>query len=207
VSANTFIGNIPNLITLARLLAVPLLVWLILNDAMEAAFWIFVAAGVSDALDGFIAKRFDLVTKLGSYLDPIADKALLVSTFVILGQSGQVETWLVILVVFRDVLIIGGTILFHTLGRPVEMRPLLISKFNTLMQIVLVSMVLAKAGIGVPDYGSIPVLVYLVAATTVLSGLAYMVQWVLDIQIAPQWPRVAPAERRAEDRNPAEDRI
>lgn len=207
MSKHTFIGNIPNLITLSRLFAVPLLVWLILDGAMEAAFWIFVAAGVSDALDGFIAKRFDLVTKLGSYLDPIADKALLVSAFVTLGQAGLVGTWLVILVVFRDVLIIGGTILFHTLGRAVEMRPLLISKFNTLMQIILVSMVLAKLGIGMPDYGTIPILVFMVAATTVLSGLAYMARWVLDVRIAPQWPRRPRAGQGAADRKPAEERV
>ena len=207
VSTNSLIGNIPNLITVARLFAVPLLVWLILNNSMAAAFWVFVAAGVSDALDGFIAKRFDLVTKLGSYLDPIADKALLVSAFVTLGQADQVGTWLVILVVFRDVLIIGGTILFHTLGRAVEMRPLLISKFNTLMQIILVSMLLAKLGIGVPDFGLISFLVFLVGATTVLSGLAYMVHWVLDVQIAPQWPRLSRADQGAADKKIAGDRI
>lgn len=207
MSAKSFIGNIPNLITLARLFAVPLLVWLILNEAMEAAFWVFVAAGLSDALDGYIAKRFDLVTKLGSYLDPIADKALLACTFVTLGQSGHVGTWLVILVVSRDVFIIGGTILFHTLGRAVEMRPLMISKFNTLMQIVLLSMLLAKLGIGVPDYGVLPFVVFMVGATTVLSGLAYMAHWVLDVQVAPQWPRGASADRRATARKPAEDRI
>ena len=207
MNANSFVGNIPNLITVARLFAVPVLVWLILNSAMEAAFWVFVAAGVSDALDGFIAKRFNLVSKLGSYLDPIADKALLVSTFVTLGHADQVATWLVILVVFRDVLIIGGTILFHTLGRAVEMRPLLISKFNTLMQIILVSVLLAKLEIDMPDYGLIPVLVILVGATTVLSGLAYMVHWVLDVQIAQQWPRRPRAGQTATDRKPAEDRI
>jgi cardiolipin synthase len=207
VAANSIIGNIPNLITVARLFAVPLLVWLILNNAMETAFWVFVAAGVSDALDGFIAKRFNLVTKLGSYLDPIADKALLVSTFVTLGQSDHVGTWLVILVVFRDVLIIGGTILFHTLGRAVEMRPLLISKFNTLMQIVLVSVLLATLGLDVPDYGLVPILVILVGATTVLSGLAYMVHWVLGVQIAPQWARRPRVVQGDQGRKPAEDRI
>ena len=79
--------TIPNFITIARIFAVPVLVWLILDGLMAAAFWVFVAAGVSDALDGFIAKRYDLTTKLGSYLDPVADKALLVSAFVTLGQA------------------------------------------------------------------------------------------------------------------------
>jgi len=189
VRANSLAGNIPNLITLARIFAVPLLVWLILVNLFAAAFWVFVAAGVSDALDGFVAKRFGLVTKLGSFLDPLADKALLVSAYVTLGQAGYVGTWLVIMVVFRDVLIIGGAILFHTLGRSVEMKPLFISKFNTLVQIVLVAMLLGNLGVGVPDYGMFPALIILVGVTTAMSGLAYLGQWVFGFQIDPQWSR------------------
>lgn len=189
VRANSLASNIPNLITLARIFAVPLLVWLILDGLFAAAFWVFVAAGVSDALDGYIAKRFGLVTKLGSYLDPVADKALLVSVYVTLGQAGYVGTWLVIIVVFRDVLIIGGALLFHTLGRPVEMKPLFISKFNTLVQILLVAVLLGNLGIGVPDYGMLPVLVLLVGLTTALSGLAYLGQWVFGFHIDPKWSR------------------
>ncbi len=187
--ANSLASNIPNLITLARIFAVPLLVWLILHNLFAAAFWVFVAAAVSDALDGFIAKRFGLVTKLGSYLDPVADKALLVSVYVTLGQAGYVGTWLVIMVVFRDVLIIGGALLFHTLGRPVEMKPLFISKFNTLAQILLVAVLLANLGVGVPDYGMLPMLVMLVGVTTVLSGFAYLGQWVFGFQLDPRWSR------------------
>jgi len=190
VQSNRVLSNLPNLITLARIFAVPLLVWLILADAMAAAFWVFVAAGVSDALDGFIAKRFDLVTKLGSYLDPVADKALLVSVYVTLGQAGLIGTWLVILVVFRDVLIIGGTLLFHTLGHAVEMRPLFISKFNTVMQILLVSVLLANLGIGAPDFGVVPTLEIAVGATTILSGMAYLAQWVFGVRIAPRWQKI-----------------
>ena len=100
--------NLPNLITLARLLAVPLVVFLILQGLMTAAFWMFFAAGISDAVDGYLAKRMDAVTELGTYLDPIADKTLLVAVYVTLGIAGHVPTWLVILVVSRDLLIIGG---------------------------------------------------------------------------------------------------
>ena len=128
MSRGTIAGNIPNLITLARIFAVPLLVWLIISGEFAAAFWVFVLAGVSDALDGFIAKRFGFVTKLGTYLDPVADKALLVCAYITLGQAGHINALLVILVVFRDVLIIGGTVLFHTLDRPVRMKPIFISK-------------------------------------------------------------------------------
>ncbi len=171
-------GSLPNVITLLRLLAVPLMVWLVLSERMTAAFWVFVAAGISDGIDGYIAKRFGSVTKLGSYLDPLADKALLVTIFVTLGYIGEVATWLVILIVFRDTLIIGGALLAHTLDLRVKVQPLPISKFNTVAQIVLAAFLLARPGIGLEIRGLIPVLVYLVAATTVVSGIFYLVRWI-----------------------------
>src|SRR5262245_45221329 len=102
---------VPNLISLARLLAVPLAIWLILQDRYGAAFWVFAVAGASDALDGFIAKQFGLRTVLGGFLDPLADKALLMSVNCPRGHRGQVDPCLVILIVSRDVLIIRGAIL------------------------------------------------------------------------------------------------
>ena len=190
------VGNIPNIITLLRLFAVPVLVWLILHGYLEAAFWVFIAAGISDGLDGFIAKRYGLVTKLGTYLDPVADKALLVCAFITLGHAGHIETLLVILVVFRDVLIVGGTVMFHALDDPVEMKPIFISKFNTLVQIVLVSVILANLGLGLPDFGMLPALSYLVGVTTVLSGLAYLGRWVFGVRVVPpEWSATEKADR------------
>ena len=160
-------------------MCVPLLVWLIVTGEMTAAFWLFVAAGVSDAVDGYIAKTFNARTAFGRYLDPLADKTLLVSVFVTLGVRGSLPDWLVILVVFRDLLIIGGALLFHTLtDRSMRMDPILVSKVNTLLQILLIGVVLAKLGIGLEDRGAATVLVYAVAATTVLSGSGYLVRWV-----------------------------
>ena len=205
---NAIAENAPNLITLARICAVPLLVWLILDNHFAAAFWVFVAAGISDALDGFIAKRFNLVTVLGAYMDPVADKALLVSAYVTLGHSGHIDTWLVILVVFRDALIIGGTILFHTLDRPVSMQPLMISKLNTAVQIVLVCVVLAEIGIGAPTFDLLPVLTIITAVTTVASGVAYLCRWVFDIRLSPRWrPEnlIAPDRQNLNKRNPMRD--
>ena len=193
MSPSVIAGNIPNLITLARLFAVPLLVWLIIHGEIGAAFWVFVLAGVSDALDGFIAKRFGFVTILGTYLDPVADKALLVSAYITLGQAGHINAWLVILVVFRDVLIIGGTVLFHTLDRPVEMRPFFISKLNTLLQILLIAVLLGNLGIGIPDFDSLPILAFFVGVTTALSGLAYMGRWVFGVRVDPKWRRAGDA--------------
>src|SRR6516164_3748097 len=108
--------NVPNLISLGRLLLVPLTIWLILGGRYGVAFWVFVVAGVSDALDGFIAKRFDRRTRLGALLDPVADKALLVSVYLTLCVAGELWTWLVILVVFRDVMIVGGFLLIQAVA-------------------------------------------------------------------------------------------
>ncbi len=168
---------IPNLITLTRLLLVPLTIWLILGGRFGTAFWVFIAAGLSDALDGFIAKRFDCRTRLGALLDPIADKALLASVYVTLGVAGHLPNWIVILVVFRDVMIIGGYLLVQSIAAPQRFDPLYISKINTSMQIVLVGCVLAMLGLGTNGGIVTVALVDVVAATTVLSGLSYLVRW------------------------------
>ena len=186
MNARQILISLPNLISLARLFAVPLMVWLIVAGEMTAAFWVFVAAGISDAVDGFIAKRFDAITTFGSYIDPLADKALLVSCFVALGIEGQIANWLVILVVFRDVVIIGGAILAVPLGRPVIMRPLFISKLNTTTQIILVALVLAEIGVGVHEANLIVLMQYIVAATTLASGIGYAYRYVAAISAARQ---------------------
>ena len=166
--------NLPNLITLGRLLAVPITIWLILNNFVLAAFWLFVAAGVSDAIDGFIAKRWDQVTEIGKYLDPIADKSLLVSIYITLGIQGQLESWLVILVVFRDIMIVGAVILYQTMVRGLEVAPLFISKVNTLAQIIVAALVLGSNGYGVNLGLFFDLMVLIVAMTTFVSGLSYM---------------------------------
>ncbi len=176
--------NLPNLISLCRLLSVPLLVWLILDNQMEWAFWLFIAAGISDAVDGFIAKHLNSESVLGAYLDPLADKALLVSVYIALGNQSFLPNWLVIMVVFRDIMIVGGVLLFYTLTQTLKMEPLLISKANTVAQIVLAGAVLgiaamnlSKSGVALlQSYLSWP-LVYLVAVTTFASGATYLVQW------------------------------
>ena len=167
--------NIPNMITLGRLLAVPVTVWLILNDFIFAAFWLFVAAGISDAIDGFLAKRWNQITEFGAYLDPLADKALLASVFITLGVQGHLESWLVILVVFRDVMIVGAVVLFQTMVRSLEMDPLFISKVNTLAQIILAALVLGAEGYNVDMGLFMEMMIGIVAVTTMASGLSYLV--------------------------------
>jgi cardiolipin synthase (CMP-forming) len=171
------IQSLPNFISLARLLAVPVAVWLILGDRFALAFWLFIFAGVSDALDGFLARRLGNRSVLGAYLDPLADKALLTSVYVSLGYVAHMPNWLVILVVFRDVLIIGGAILYQTLTQRLKMQPLFISKVNTLAQITLAALILAQLGLGFDSHGADSILTYIVAATTLASGGAYIALW------------------------------
>ena len=193
--------SIPNIISIMRLLAVPLIVWLILRGYMTWAFWLFLGAAVSDALDGIIAKRFDAETQLGGYLDPLADKALLVATYVTLGHQGYLPVWLVILVVFRDLLIIGGAILYHTITRSLEMAPLMISKVNTVAQIVLVVAVLAEQGLALNIAPATRVLCFAIAATTFASGAVYVVTW--SRQAAEMEPEAPPRDQPSDDRKDA----
>ena len=169
-----FALTIPNAITLARLFAVPIAVWLILDGRYALAFWVFIAAGVSDALDGYIAKRFDSRSRLGALLDPLADKALLTSVYVALALSNQVPGWLVVLVVLRDALIVAGFLLIQATAGPRRFEPLYISKVNTLLQIALVGFVLARLGLDIEDLWLTPSLIDVVAATTVISGFWYL---------------------------------
>jgi len=169
--------NIPNSISLARLLMVPIVVWAILDDRVGLAFWLFVGAGLSDAIDGFLARRLSCITVVGEYLDALADKALLMSIFVTLGAEGYLPNWIVILVVSRDVLIIGGAMLYQLLTHNLKMSPLYISKINTVVQIVLAGFVLGSQGLGLEADLPIVALVWLAGLTTLLSGASYIVAW------------------------------
>ena len=170
--------SIPNLITLGRILLVPVVVWAIASGAMWIAFVLFLAAGVSDAVDGYLAKRFNMTTELGAYLDPLADKALIVSIYITLGIYGLIPGWLVILVVSRDIMIVGAVMLSWLVGTPVKVKPLLVSKLNTAAQIVFACVVLGTLGFAYPLPKVSLVLMALVAALTLLSVAAYVAEWV-----------------------------
>lgn len=165
--------NLPNAITFARLCAVPLAVWLVLRHDLILAFALFVAAGLSDAVDGWLARRQG-GTPLGAVLDPMADKLLLVSMYVTLAAIGVLPDWLAILVVFRDLLIVGGVLVLWLLGHSVPIRPLMVSKLNTAAQILLVALALLLAGFGLEASALMSALVWFVAFTTLLSGAAYV---------------------------------
>ena len=169
--------NIPNLITLGRILLVPVIIWAIASGQMAVAFVLFAAAGISDAIDGFLAKRFHMQSELGALLDPLADKALLISIYIALGITGDVARWLVILVVSRDIIIIGAVIVSWLLGRPIPMKPLMVSKLNTVAQVVYAAVVLGELGFALELVPVNAVLLVLVTVLTLASVSLYLVEW------------------------------
>jgi cardiolipin synthase (CMP-forming) len=183
----TFV-SIPNLITLGRILLVPVVVWAITAGEMRVAFALFLAAGISDAVDGFLAKRFGMTTELGAYLDPLADKAMLVSMYVALGIIEAIPRWLVILVVSRDIMIVCAVILSLVVDKPVPLKPLMVSKLNTVAQIVLVAVVLGALGFELEAGIAIVILTALVAALTLLSVAFYVREWVRHMNTAEKSP-------------------
>lgn len=171
--ARSDIVNLPNVITFARLCAVPVAIWLTLRSQFALTFGLFALAGVSDAVDGWLARRRG-GTAVGAMLDPLADKALLVSMFVTLAVVGVLPDWLAILAVFRDLVIIAGLIVMWQLAMPVRIRPLPISKLNTALQLLLVGVALLLRGFELQAELLLDVLTWVVAATTLLSGAAYV---------------------------------
>lgn len=172
-SATSVVFTLPNIVTFGRLCAVPLAFWLVLEHRLAEAFFLFVAAGISDAVDGWLARRYG-GNAIGAVLDPVADKTLLVTMYVTLAAIGVIPVWLAILVVFRDLVIVGGVIVLGILGHPIVIRPLYISKLNTVCQIVLVSLALLLTGFELTVPGLIQGFSWLVAATTLASGAAYV---------------------------------
>ena len=169
--------TVATLITLLRFALVPFVVYALVSREIGWALAGFVVAGVSDAVDGFVARRFNQHSELGAYLDPMADKLLLVSVFLVLGYMGELPLWLVILAVSRDALIIGGVLLATIMARPVAMRPLFISKANTAVQIVLAALVIAEMALADGFGPGRSLLIFLSGLLTVGSAGAYLVGW------------------------------
>lgn len=170
-------GSLPNMLTLARLILTPVVITMVAADRWVEAFAAFALAGVTDALDGWLAKKFDLRTEIGAMLDPIADKALLVSLYVALGVAQAIPPALAILVVSRDMMIVGGVVLAWVWDNPVKIRPLFISKANTAAQIAFVTAVLASKAFGFSLGPFFPIGVWTVAALTLASAIAYLARW------------------------------
>jgi len=169
--------TIPNLITVARLLCVPALVYAMILGELQLAFGLFLAAGISDAVDGFIARHFNQRSELGTYLDPIADKLLLVSVFVMLTWLAVLPLWFLILVASRDILIVAAVLLSSLMAQPVAVKPILVSKATTAFQIALALVVLGELAFDLNLSGVGHTLLILTSALTVLSAAAYLIDW------------------------------
>jgi cardiolipin synthase len=169
--------SIPNFITLGRVILVPVVFWLLVSGQTQAAFLVFVIAGISDGVDGYLAKRYGWTTELGAYLDPLADKLLIVSIFLALGVAEKLPSWVVIAVVSRDILIVIAVVLSWLMENPVRIRPLVVSKANTVAQIVLAATVLADEGFSLGLGCLRVVLIWVTGVLTVVSLAAYLRAW------------------------------
>ena len=186
--------NLPNVVTLGRIILVPVIFWLLVSGNTKYAFLVFVCAGVSDAVDGFLAKRFKLQTELGAYLDPLADKLLIVSIYVALGVAAKLPSWLVIAVVSRDILIVVGVLLAWLIGQPLKIQPRGVSKANTAAQITLAATVLADEGFNLGLDGLRVVLIWTTALLTGLSLAVYLKDWLSHMSGLPPASGSAPDE-------------
>lgn len=169
--------DIPNIISGLRLIAVIPVVWLLLEHRFGWALALFAVAGLSDGVDGYLAKHYGWQSQLGGLLDPLADKILLVSCFLVLGSMGLIPIWLVLATVFRDLVIVGGALLYHFRVAEVQAAPTLASKLNTLLQLVLVVLVILDAGVQPLPRPLIEALIWSSLTTVVVSGVQYVWVW------------------------------
>lgn len=168
---------IPNAISMMRIALVIPILWLIAQDHYLPALLLFLLAGFSDGVDGFLAKRYGWRSRLGALLDPIADKLLIAGVFVMLVLAGLIPVWLAVIVIVRDVVIVGGATAYNFLVRPVQGEPTRISKLNTALELLLVLFVLCRAALGWPPEVSVTVLGACVLVTVVVSGIDYVWSW------------------------------
>lgn len=169
--------HLPNLISIARVILVGPVIWSLLDGRYELAFWLFVIAGASDGLDGFLAKRFGWSSRVGGILDALADKLLLVSTFVCLWWLALFPLWLVVSVLARDLVIVIGATVYNFRIERVQPEPSLVSKLNTVLQIALAALGMLQLAFGLLPAWLLPGLSLLVMITILLSGIGYVREW------------------------------
>ncbi len=168
---------LPNAISLFRIILVPPILILITRDRYDVALLLFVLAGFSDGLDGYLANRFQWHSRFGALLDPVADKLLVGCTFILLALLEQIPIWLTTIVILRDVVIVGGATIYNFFVRPIEARPTRISKLNTALELLFLLFVMSRAGFGWPEEISITVLGAATVVTVVISGIDYVWSW------------------------------
>ncbi len=176
--------NIPNLLTLLRMCAAPVLILFLMERNYGVAAFLFLVAGITDALDGWFAERFDCVTRLGTILDPIADKMLIITAYIVLALLGDIPLWLMLIVGFRDLGIVGGYLILQTIHDEMPPQPSLLSKLNTLAQITFVLIVMINKIGWITLSDVVNVLLWLVAFTTLVSGFHYIYRWFIHSDTA-----------------------
>lgn len=169
--------HIPNILTVLRIVLVPPIVWALLAQRFGLALALFFVAGVSDGLDGLLAKQYDWTSRLGALLDPVADKLMLISSYIALGWLALLPVWLVVLVLVRDLVIVTGAVAYHLRVERVDAAPTIVSKLNTLLQILLVLLVIAARALGWEIPALLGALIYAVGVSTVWSGVDYVITW------------------------------
>ncbi|MDQ6956042.1 MAG: CDP-alcohol phosphatidyltransferase family protein [Mariprofundaceae bacterium] len=168
--------NVPNVLTLARIIMTPVIVYMVLSEQAWFALALMVVAGVTDMLDGAIARYFNLRTTVGAYLDPMADKIMLISLFVTLFIVGQVPLFVFLAIIFRDLIIVLGAITYEIVTHRLTMQPSFISKVTTFMQIVYVVLLLLNMAMVIPDM-LLQISMWITFVLTCASGLHYLVSW------------------------------
>lgn len=169
--------HLPNAISAARLLSALPIGWLLVAELYVWAFAVLLVAGLSDALDGWLVRRYGWHSRLGAWLDPAADKALMLAIYLAVALNGLIPMWLFWLVIGRDVWLTVMTFVYQRVVGPLDVQPLVISKINTALQILLVLVAVLKVGVLAIETTWVALLSVIVAATTVLSGLAYTLLW------------------------------
>ncbi len=169
--------QLPNAITVLRILLVGPIVYLLAKESYSQALWLFLVAGISDALDGFLARAFRWFSRFGAICDPLADKALLVAVYIVLTYNGLLPLWLLVVVFGRDLLILTGALSFHMVIGAYTMQPSIWGKLSTFTQITYALVViLTQAGLSMPSW-AVPWGLWLVALTSLISGGHYVAVW------------------------------
>ncbi len=169
--------TIPNIITVFRLFLVPIVIVMILQEEWGWAFALFAIAGISDGLDGYIARRFDMRSEFGAVIDPLADKALLVSIYITLAIVEVIPSWLAIIVVSRDIMIVMAFMVSWMMAQPMAVKPLFVSKVNTALQIAFAAFVLGGLAFAFDLGWFIDLFTILIVLLTIITAGAYLVRW------------------------------
>ena len=174
---------LPNAISIMRIALILPILWLFVSDEFGWALALFVVAGLSDGIDGYLCKNFGWQSRLGGFLDPAGDKLLVAWSFGTLAYLGYVPVWLAVIVILRDIVIVAGSFMYHYLVRRLEGEPTRISKLNTGLEFAYLIFVMSQAGYGWPEPITTTVVGAAVLVTVVISGYDYVSNWIRSARV------------------------